>query len=124
MAYSGDQILYSAKAGADLSSLRYSVLELNSEDVVDLTDGTADIPLGILQTKPQSGEEAAVCVQGISKARYGGNVTAGNLLVCTASGTLTAAGSTAGTKICAMALVTANSGATGTVNFFGISYIP
>lgn len=43
---------------------------------------------GILQNKPKSGEAADVCISGISKAVYGGTVTAGDWLTTDSSSRL------------------------------------
>jgi len=55
-------------AGADLSSDQFKYVKLNSSGQAILCAAATDIPIGILQTKPDAaGEEATIMVCGISK---------------------------------------------------------
>ena len=82
-------------AAADLSSKQFYVVYGSAANSVNVaTDNTAHVPLGILQNEPESGQAAAVCINGVSKAVAGDAVSAGALLtfdsegrVVTASGT-------------------------------------
>lgn len=52
-------------AGADLSSLQYRFVKLSAADTVTVC-GNGEVPIGILQNDPESGEQANVMVMGIS----------------------------------------------------------
>lgn len=52
-------------AGADLSSLQYRFVKLSGANTVTVC-GNGEVPIGILQNDPESGEQANVMVMGIS----------------------------------------------------------
>ena len=60
----------------DLSAAQYKVVEQSSDSQVDLCDGAADHPLGILQNAPTAGQEARVRVLGLSLGVADGSGTA------------------------------------------------
>jgi hypothetical protein len=68
---------------------------------------------GILQNKPKQGEAADVCYSGISKAVFGGTVTAKDFLTTDSSGRLVTA--TTGQLACAKAIVAGVLSDVGTV---------
>ncbi len=78
-------------------------------------DGTlaqvGDTAIGILQNKPENGEDGELAYSGRSRYRAGGGVTTGGRMTCAASGWLTAAGS--GDAIVGRALSTVTSGSIG-----------
>ncbi len=101
-------------AGADLSGSQYHAIQIAGTIATAPTN-----TLGILQNKPESGEDATAGWLGRSRFRAGGPVTAGNRLTVGAGGWLMAVGSNelgVGT-----ALQTVNSGAIaeGIFNFAG-----
>ena len=67
-------------AGADLSAalVQFSVLQLDSNGDVILIDDPADVPVGVLQNSPKSGEQALVALLdgAIVKMVTGGNAIA------------------------------------------------
>lgn len=65
------------RAGADLSTKQFHIVELTGQDTVNVCDAATDKPLGILQNKPKVGEAAIVRVWGISKVVAGDVLTAG-----------------------------------------------
>jgi hypothetical protein len=63
-------------AGADLSALQYTFVKLNSSGQAIAVAAATDLPIGILQNAPTSGQEAEVLVVGGSKLVLGGTVAA------------------------------------------------
>lgn len=47
------------------------------EDEVDLLSGATDIPIGVLQNKPNIGEEAEICVIGVTKVSGSADLSSG-----------------------------------------------
>jgi hypothetical protein len=58
---------YTFEAAADLTTHQYKFVELDSAGKVVLCNAAADLPIGVLQNKPNTGEAATVRVSGISK---------------------------------------------------------
>ena len=71
------------KAGSSLAALQYHAVKLDTTEnqVVPITDGNAERPIGILQNDPANGEAALVAYDGICKAECGGVITFGATLV-------------------------------------------
>lgn len=64
---------------ADLSTHQYKIVELTAENTVNLVNSAADKPLGVLQNKPKSGEQAIVRMLGVSKVKVNAaGLTAGD----------------------------------------------
>ncbi len=80
MAYAGQQICATFAAAADLSAKQYYFVKLSAANTVNVCTAITDIPIGILQNKPESGEAATVCLFGISKVSADGTLAAGNLI--------------------------------------------
>ena len=80
MAYAGQQICATFEAAADLSAKQYHFVKLSAANTVNVCSAITDIPIGILQNKPGSGEAATVCLFGISKVSADGTLAAGNLI--------------------------------------------
>lgn len=80
MAYAGQQICATFEAAADLSGKQYHFVKLSAANTVNVCSAITDIPIGILQNKPGSGEAATVCLFGISKVSADGTLAAGNLI--------------------------------------------
>ena len=93
-------------ATEDLSGVQYHACDI---------DGTlaqvGDTSIGILQNKPESGEDAELTYSGRSRYRAGGAITTGGRMTCAASGWITAASS--GDAIVGRALSTVTSGSIG-----------
>ena len=78
MAYESAQIRFgNLTAGADLSSKQFYFVKLASATTVDVCSAVTDVPIGILQNTPESGETATIAIFGISKAVADGTLTAG-----------------------------------------------
>lgn len=101
-------------AGADLSALQYTFVKQNSSGQVIAVAAATDIPLGVLQNAPTSGQEAEVLIVGGTKLKAGATITLGThfLLGTTSTGTATplAAGTDTTKYILGAPLVTAASG--------------
>jgi hypothetical protein len=71
---------YSVKAtlvaGADLSAKQYNFVKLNSSGQAVAVAAATDLPIGILQNAPLSGQEAEILISGGSKLVLGGTVAA------------------------------------------------
>jgi hypothetical protein len=72
-------------AGADLSTKQYYFVE--NPAGVTVANAVTDVPVGVLQDKPDAaGEDAEVCIFGFTKLVAGGNVAAGDLISTTTAG--------------------------------------
>jgi hypothetical protein len=73
-------------AGGDLSSSQYKFVKLNtSGQAVDIAAAT-DIPCGVLQNKPTSGQAAEIMVAGISKIQGDVNLAKADMIGCSSDG--------------------------------------
>jgi hypothetical protein len=79
MAYESPGIdLGTLTAAADLSDKQFYFVKLASATTVNVCTAITDLPIGILQNKPDaSGKQAVVRIFGISKASADGTITAG-----------------------------------------------
>jgi hypothetical protein len=81
---------YSVKAtlvaGADLSAKQYNFVKLNSSGQVIAVAAATDLPIGILQNAPTSGQEAEVLISGGSKLVLGGTVAAAAIVSPSSAG--------------------------------------
>lgn len=68
-------------AGADLSALQYTFVKQNSSGQVVAVAAATDIPIGVLQNAPTSGQEAEVLVTGGTKLKSGATITLGTHFV-------------------------------------------
>lgn len=83
-------------AGADLSSSQFLGVKLSTsaDRTVILVAASTDIPYGVVQNKPTSGQAADVGIVGVTKVKAGGTVTRGDSLMFNGSGlAVTATGS-------------------------------
>lgn len=89
MAYEGPQIMIPGLfAGGDLSAAanQYKFVKLSAAKTVIVCTGATDIPIGVLQNRPKSGEAAQVCGFGVTKLQADAAVTAGALIGTSADG--------------------------------------
>ena len=78
MAYESPAIdLGTLTAAADLSDKQYYFVKLASATTVNVCSAITDLPIGILQNTPTSGQAADVRIFGVSKASADGTITAG-----------------------------------------------
>ena len=90
MATQNQLLSLSFPASADLSSDRYKVCKLNSSGEVVLVTAITDIPLGILQNKPDAQGKPAhilpISAGGVSKIALGATLAKGVLAGTSAAG--------------------------------------
>ena len=66
----------SFKAGADLRTKQFYCVELTAENTIGLCNAAADLCIGILMTKPNTGEPGRVALEGRIPAVSDGSGTA------------------------------------------------
>ncbi len=88
MAYeiSNYSVKVSLVAGADLSTKQYTFVKLNSSGQAIAIAAITDIPVGVLQNAPTSGQEAEVLVSGGTKLVAGEAITLPAFLSVTSAG--------------------------------------
>ena len=63
-------------ASADLSDWMFRAVKISGSYTVDKADAAGDVPFGILQNAPKSGQPATIAVPGdVAKAKAGGALT-------------------------------------------------
>lgn len=72
-------------SSADLSSEQFFVLKLVSEGEVDVA-ASSDLPIGVLQNKPEGDETAEVMATGITKMVAGSTIAVGKQIGVNANG--------------------------------------
>ncbi len=73
-------------AAADLSSKQYTFVKLDSSGLVAAAAAATDIPIGVLQNAPTSGQEAEVLVVGGTKIVAGAAIGEGALVGTSSAG--------------------------------------
>jgi len=73
-------------AGADLSALQYTFVKLNSSGEAVAAAAATDIPIGVLQNAPTSGQEAEVLIVGGTKIVAGAAISEGALVGTSSTG--------------------------------------
>jgi hypothetical protein len=73
-------------ASADLSSKQYHFVKMSGNGTVTVCAAITDVPIGVLQNTPTSGQAAEVCLFGISKVVADGTLAAGNVIGTSADG--------------------------------------
>lgn len=77
-------------AGADLSAKQFYAVKLSASNTVIVCAATTDKPYGILQNAPTSGQEAEVCVVGLTKINSDAALSIGVSIGTAADGQLAA----------------------------------
>ena len=69
----GSGIIITLEAAADLSSNQYNFVKLDASGNVVIcdVDSAGQIPIGVLQNKPTSGQAATVMITGVTKVEAG-----------------------------------------------------
>ncbi len=81
MAYKGSQpFKISLTAGADLSTKQFYFVKLNGSGNAVVCSGATDVPVGVLQNTPTSGQTAEVLVLGMTKISSDAGLSIGNLI--------------------------------------------
>jgi len=87
MAYEAAQIkVGNFTASADLSAKQYHFVKMSGNNTVTVCAAITDVPIGVLQNTPTSGQAAEVCLFGITKVVADGTLAAGNVLGTSADG--------------------------------------
>lgn len=89
--YSNSAVKITRVAGADLSALQFTFVKQNSSGAVVAVAAATDIPIGVLQNAPTSGQEATITVTGGTKLKAGATITLGThfILGTTSAGAAT-----------------------------------
>jgi hypothetical protein len=95
-------------AGADLSALQYNFVKLNSSGQAVACSGATDVPVGVLQNAPTSGQEAEVLIVGGTKVVAGASITLPANIGTGATGKAVALATTDTTKYVVGSLITAS----------------
>lgn len=85
MAFEIPGLMHTEVAGADLSADQFCFVKFSSGTIAICAAAT-DIPIGVLQNTPLSGESAELMLDGISKLIAGGTIAAGGQIGTDASG--------------------------------------
>ena len=67
-------------ASADLSGKQFYFVKLSGAGTVTVCAAATDVPIGVLQNKPTSGQAAEVMMLGISKVSSDAALSRGNLI--------------------------------------------
>lgn len=81
-----EPVKYSFEAGADLSAKQFYFVKMSANNTVTVCAGVTDVPIGVLQNKPTSGQTAEVTVCGITKVSGDADLAYGNLIGTSADG--------------------------------------
>lgn len=73
-------------AGESLTTKQYYFVKLSADNTVVLCSGATDVPIGVLQNKPASGQTARVRMLGISRVVSSGNIGFGVAIGTDANG--------------------------------------
>lgn len=73
-------------AGADLRTHQYKFVKLSASNTVVLCAAVTDIPIGVLQDTPNTGQAANVCMSGETKLASGAALAAGAAIGTAADG--------------------------------------
>jgi hypothetical protein len=87
MAYSSTQpVKISLEAAADLSALQFTFVKLDANGKAAAAAAATDIPIGVLQNKPTSGQAATITVVGVTKVDSGAALNEADLIGTAADG--------------------------------------
>lgn len=87
MAYEAAQIKAGQfTASADLSAKQYHFVKLSGNNTVTVCAAITDVPIGVLQNNPTSGQAAEVCLFGVTKVVADGTLAAGDRIGTSADG--------------------------------------
>jgi hypothetical protein len=86
MAWTIPGFSFTRVAGADLSALQYYYVKLSTTNTVIVCAAATDVPIGILQNAPTSGQDATIMVTGISKVNSNAALSIGDAIGTAADG--------------------------------------
>lgn len=87
VAHFNTAVLGSYPAGADLSALQFTFVKMNAAGAIVAVAAATDIPIGVLQNQPKSGQFASVVVVGGTKLIASAAISLPALIGTTATGT-------------------------------------
>lgn len=73
-------------ASADLSAKQYYIVKMSGDNTVTVCAAVTDVPFGVLQNNPASGEQAIVRTFGRSKISADATLAAGDIIGTSADG--------------------------------------
>lgn len=110
-------VLAGLKAGADLSGKQFRFVKLDSSGDAVVCSGATDIPIGVLQNKPTSGQAVEVMAIGISKIEGDADLAIGDMIGTSSDGQAAAyVAGTDTTKYVVGRVLTENSAAAGLIS--------
>ena len=119
MAYEAAQIkVGNFTASADLSAKQYHFVKMSGNNTVTVCAAITDIPIGVLQNTPSSGQAASVCLFGITKVVADGTLAAGNVIGTSADGQADAIAAGTDTTVYTMGIALNAAAAGETVEMF------
>ena len=119
MAYEAAQIKVGQfTASADLSAKQYHFVKMSGNNTVTVCAAITDVPIGVLQNTPSSGQAAEVCLFGISKVVADGTLAAGNVIGTSADGQADAIAAGTDTTVYTMGIALNAAAAGDTVEAF------
>lgn len=119
MAYEAAQIkVGNFTASADLSAKQYHFVKMSGNNTVTVCAAITDVPIGVLQNTPSSGQAASVCLFGITKVVADGTLAAGNLIGTSADGQADAIAAGTDTTVYTMGIALNAAAAGETVEMF------
>jgi hypothetical protein len=81
MAYCSPEIkLTGLKAAADLSSHQFKFVKITADNTVNVCAAVTDVPIGVLQNTPTSGQAAEICAIGVTKVSADEALSAGDII--------------------------------------------
>jgi hypothetical protein len=95
-------------AGADLSALQYYFVKLNANGQAVACAAATDVPVGVLQNAPLSGQEAEILIVGGTKIVVGAAISLPSAIGTGATGKAVALTTTDTTKYVVGSLLTAS----------------
>lgn len=108
------------KAGADMSDDQFHLVKITDDEEVQTVDNVDDIPLGVLQNAPTSGETAQVMHLGISKVVADTDgISAGSYVVMTGDGQVEDAGTSESELVIGVGVDEASDGNIGSILLYG-----
>lgn len=86
MSYESEQIRQTFVATTDLSSSQFYFVKLGTAGKVAAIAADTDVPIGVLQNTPVAGDEAIVCLAGVTKISSDAAVALGDAIGTSADG--------------------------------------
>ncbi len=80
MTYEEDGIDLSFTAGATLAAKQYYFVKMSADNTVIACTAITDVPVGVVQNKPASGEQARVRIHGVTRVACGAAITYGQFV--------------------------------------------